>query len=335
MNFLRKLLFPFSLLYGGITALRNFLYNKGFLKSKSYDFPVICVGNLSTGGTGKSPMIEFLISFLKDNHKIAVLSRGYKRKTSGYREVIITSSVEEVGDEPLQFKKKYPDITVAVCEDRQTGIKKLKSMADVVLLDDAFQHRKVKASLNILLTPFDELYMDDCMLPTGNLREPKFGAKRADVIVVTKCPENISNSTMEAVKRKLKPKPHQEIYFSKIGYSSEIKNGAEWKPLSYLKNQEFFLVTGIANPKPLVEFLKNKGLNFEEKSFPDHHNFTTAEIEVLKNHSLILTTEKDFMRLQPITSATEVYYLPIKTVILNEAESSFKRRIEREVNLKK
>ena len=216
MNFLRKLLFPFSLLYGGITALRNFLYNKGFLKSKSYDFPVICVGNLSTGGTGKSPMIELLISFLKDNHKIAVLSRGYKRKTSGYREVIITSSVEEVGDEPLQFKKKYPDITVAVCEDRQTGIKKLKSMADVVLLDDAFQHRKVKASLNILLTPFDELYMDDCMLPTGNLREPKFGAKRADVIVVTKCPENISDSTMEAVKRKLKPKPHQEIYFFKF-----------------------------------------------------------------------------------------------------------------------
>ncbi len=334
MNFLRKLLFPFSLLYGGITALRNFLYNKGFLKSKSYDFPVICVGNLSTGGTGKSPMIELLVSFLKDEHKIAVLSRGYKRKTTGYREVLASNSVEEVGDEPLQFKRKYPDITVAVCEDRQTGIEKLKSLADVVLLDDAFQHRKVKASLNILLTSFDKLYSNDCILPTGNLREPKCGAKRADIIVVTKCPEYGGDFNMEEIKRKLKPKALQEIYFSIIGYSSEIKNETESKPLSYLKNQDFLLVTGIANPKPLVDFLKNGGLNFEEKSFPDHHNFTTSEIEGLKKHRLILTTEKDFMRLQPIANATEIYYLPIKTVILNEAEASFKRRIEREVRLK-
>lgn len=334
MNFLRKLLFPFSLLYGGITALRNFLYNKGFLKSKSYDFPVICVGNLSTGGTGKSPMIELLVSFLKDEHKIAVLSRGYKRKTSGYREVLISNSVEEVGDEPLQFKKKYPEITVAVCENRQTGIEKLKDLANVVLLDDAFQHRKVKASLNILLTSFDRLYINDCMLPAGNLREPKFGAKRADIIVVTKCPENLYNSKMEEIKQKLKLKTHQEIYFSRIDYSSVIKNETESKPLSYLKNLEFLLVTGIANPKPLVEFLKNKGLNFDEKSFPDHHNFTTSEIEALKKHALILTTEKDFMRLQPIAKATEIYYLPIKTVILNEAESSFKARIKREVKLK-
>lgn len=334
MNFLRKLLFPFSLLYGGITALRNFLYNKGLLKSKMYNFPVICVGNLSTGGTGKSPMIELLVSFLKDEYKIAVLSRGYKRKTTGYREVLAANSVEEVGDEPLQFKKKYPEITVAVCEDRQTGIEKLKNLADVVLLDDAFQHRKVKASLYILLTSFDKLYSDDCMLPTGNLREPKCGAKRADIIVVTKCPENMNDSKMEEIKQKLKPKPNQEIYFSKIGYSSEIKNDTESKTLTYLKNQNFLLVTGIANPKPLVEFLKNEGLNFEEKTFSDHHNFTTSEFEGLKKHRLILTTEKDFMRLQQITSATEIYYLPIKTVILNGAEATFKRRIEREIKLK-
>lgn len=335
MNFLRKLLFPFSLLYGGITALRNFLYNKGLLKSKMYNFPVICVGNLSTGGTGKSPMIELLVSFLKDEYKIAVLSRGYKRKTTGYREVLATNLVEEVGDEPLQFKKKYPEITVAVSEDRQTGIEKLKNVADIVLLDDAFQHRKVKASLNILLTSFDKLYSNDCMLPTGNLREPKFGAKRADVIVVTKCPENCSDSKIEKIKQKLKPKVHQEIYFSKIGYSSEIKNEKQTIALSYLKNQKFLLVTGIANPKPLVDFLKNKGLNFEEKTFPDHHNFTTSEIEGLKKHPLILTTEKDFMRLQQITNATEIYYLPIKTVILNDGETSFKKRIEREVKLSK
>ncbi len=329
MNLLRKLLFPFSLLYGGITALRNFLYNKGFLKSKLYNFPVICVGNLSTGGTGKSPMIEFLISFLKDNHQIAVLSRGYKRKTTGYREVLKSSVVEEVGDEPLQFKHKFPEITVAVCEDRQIGIEKLQKVADVILLDDAFQHRKVKASLNILLTSFDKLYSNDCMLPTGNLREPKFGAKRADIIVVTKCPENISDSEIENIKQKLRPKKHQQIYFSKIGYSPEIMNETETKPLGYLNDKEFLLVTGIANPKPLVEFLNKEGLNFDGKFFPDHHNFTPSEIKELKKHFLILTTEKDFMRLQALANDTKIYYLPISTVILNNAEASFKKRVKK------
>lgn len=328
MKLLRKLLFPFSLIYGGVTALRNLLYNKGWLKSKAYNFPVICVGNLSTGGTGKSPMIEFLVSFLKSNLNIAVLSRGYKRKTTGYREVLENSTVEEVGDEPLQFKKKYPQITVAVCEDRQTGIEKLQHSADVVLLDDAFQHRKVQASLNILLTPFDNLYSDDCLLPAGNLREPKNGANRANIIVVTKCLETIEKSKIEEIKRKLKPKPNQEIYFSKIGYSSEIKNATVSKSLDYLKSKNFLLVTGIANPKPLVSFLKSQGLHFQEKDFPDHHNFTKNEIDNLKTHKLILTTEKDFMRLQPLATATEIYYLSIRTIIMNGAEADFKKKIE-------
>ena len=292
------------------------------------------MGNLSTGGTGKSPMIELLVSFLKDNQKLAILSRGYKRKTTGYREVLTESTVEEVGDEPLQFKKKFPEITVAVCEDRQTGIEKLQNKADVILLDDAFQHRKVTASVNILLTSFDDLYVNDCMLPTGNLREPKFGANRADIIVVTKCPENISDATIESIKRKLRPKSHQEIYFSKIGYASEIKNPKKKKPLSSLKNEEFLLVTGIANPKPLIGFLKKEGLNFKEKSFPDHHNFTSSEIDELKRHSLILTTEKDFMRLEVLSSATEIYYLPIKTVILKDEEMKFKISIKNAIREK-
>ncbi|WP_026450587.1 tetraacyldisaccharide 4'-kinase [Aequorivita capsosiphonis] len=334
MNLLRKLLFPFSLLYGGITALRNWLYNKGLLKSKAYTLPVICVGNLSTGGTGKSPMIELLISFLKDDYKIAVLSRGYKRKTTGYRAVLLKSSVEEVGDEPLQFKTKFPEITVAVCEDRQTGIEKLQKTAEVILLDDAFQHRKVKASLNILLTSFDKLYSNDCMLPTGNLREPKFGANRAQIIVVTKCPENIDNSKMEAIKRKLKPQSYQEVYFSKIGYSSQIMNETEVKPLEYLRSKKFLLVTGIANPKPLIHFLEQEGLHFETKSFPDHHNFSASEMEQLGEHKLILTTEKDYMRLQALTNKTEIYFLPIKTVILNGAESLFKNEVVTEAKLK-
>ena len=334
MKLLRILLFPFSLLYGGITALRNWLYNINFLKSKTYKLPVICVGNLSTGGTGKSPMIELLVSFLKDEQHVAVLSRGYKRKTSGYREVFINSSVDEVGDEPLQFKKKFSEITVAVCEDRQIGIEKLKVTATAILLDDAFQHRKVKASLNILLTPFNNLYSNDCMLPTGNLREPKFGAKRAGIIVVTKCPENISEATIEAIKIKLKPQPYQEVYFSKIGYAANIQNESAQKPLSYLKDSTFHLVTGIANPIPLISYLKKEGLVFTESRFADHHNFTDSEKKELKKHPLILTTEKDFMRLQSLSDAVEIYYLPIKTVILNGAEETFKSRVKKEMGAK-
>lgn len=334
MNFLRWLLFPFSVLYGCVTTLRNLFYNKGLLKSKAYTIPVICVGNLSTGGTGKSPMIEYLVSFLKTDSKIAVLSRGYKRKTSGFREVFTSSSVAEVGDEPLQFKKKFPEITVAVCEDRQTGIEKLKKEAEVILLDDAFQHRKVSASLTILLTSFHQLYIDDFMLPTGNLREPRIGAKRADIIVVTKCPENTDASKMEEIARRLMLKPFQELYFSKIGYSTEIRNLGEVKPLEYLAGKHFLLVTGIADPSPLVLFLKEKKMHFVEKYFPDHHHFTTAELEALGESKLILTTEKDFMRLQPLTTKTEIYYLPISTVFLGNGKAAFRKRIEMELGAK-
>ena len=279
-------------------------------------------------------MVELLVSFLKDKNEVAVLSRGYKRKTTGFREVLPNSSVEDVGDEPLQFKRKFPEITVAVCEDRQTGIEKLRKTAAVILLDDAFQHRKVKASLNILLTPFNDLYVDDFMMPSGNLREPKWGANRADIIVVTKCPENLEASKIEAIIQEIKPKPYQEIYFSKIGYSSEIKNNSETKPIEYLMGKEFLLVTGIANPKPLIEFLKKKGLKFEEKSFPDHHNFSATEINSLKKNELILTTEKDFMRLKAHENENEMYYLPIETIILNNGEAAFKKSIEKEVSQK-
>jgi len=335
MKLFRKLLFPFSLLYGGVTALRNLLYDKGILKSKAYDFPVICVGNLSTGGTGKSPMIELLVSYLKDDCKIAVLSRGYKRKTTGFRAVLITSTVEEVGDEPLQFKHKFPEINVAVCEDRQTGIEKLRKTAELVLLDDAFQHRKVRASLNILLTSYNDLYINDCILPAGNLREPKSGATRAQIIVVTKCPDTLDSERMEKIIRRLKPNSKQEVYFSKIGYSSHIINETEKRPLEYLRNREFILVTGIANPKPLIAYLKKEEFNFEIKSFPDHHNFSNSEIEQLSKHKLILTTEKDYTRLKLLASRTEIYFLPIKTVILNDSESLFKESIIKEARIEK
>ena len=332
MKLLRKILFPFSILYGGVTALRNICYNRGWLKSKSYPFPVICVGNLTTGGTGKTPMIEFLIMLLKGDYNVAVLSRGYKRNTKGYVEVLTTSTVQETGDEPLQFKQKFPDVAVAVCENRQVGVEKLAPIADIVLLDDAFQHRKVKASFNILLTQYNQLYTDDYMLPTGNLREPRSGAKRANIVVVTKCPETLNTSRITEITKKLNLNPNQELYFSKIGYAATIKNKTETHPLQFLADKNFTLVTGIAKPEQLVEYLKNRNFNFRHKSFPDHHNFSISEIEELTKHLLILTTEKDFMRLQQLMDTTNLYYLPISTVFLDATAVQFKERIVNSLN---
>jgi len=331
MKFLRKLLLPFSWIYGSVLALRNLFYDLGWFESKSYNKPIICVGNLSTGGTGKSPMIEFLIDFLKEEYQVAVLSRGYKRKSKGFKEVFVNSTVEEVGDEPLQFKKKFPNVTVSVCANRQEGIEKLKTKADVILLDDAFQHRKVKASTNILLTTFSDLFYKDFVLPAGNLRESKAGARRADVIVVTKCPEKVSYARLQEIQFEMKLKPHQKIYFSKIGYDKNIMGISESLPLEYLLEKEFTLVTGIANPKPLINFLKEENFNFEHKKYPDHHDFTTSEIDDLKGKEIILTTEKDFVRLQPKLEKFAIYYLPIKTIILKEQERFFKDYIVEEI----
>ena len=322
---------PFSLLYGSILALRNLCYDKGWFKSKSYAIPIICVGNLSTGGTGKSPMIEYLISFLKEDYKVAVLSRGYKRKTDGFRDVLINSKAEDVGDEPLQIKRKFPEVMVAVCADRQEGIEKIRIKANVILLDDAFQHRKVSASTNILLTAFNDLYVHDMVLPAGNLRESKRGAKRADLVMVTKCPEKHSHAKLQEIQYLLNLKPTQKIYFSKIIYDDSICGISKTLPLNYLLNKNFTLVTGIANSKPLVEFLKQNQFNFEHKKFPDHHHFSNSEIKNFKEKEIILTTEKDFVRLQSRLNKSAIYYLPIKTAILNEQEKFFKEYIINEI----
>ena len=224
-------------------TIRNICYDKKWLKSISYPLPVFCVGNLSMGGTGKSPMIEYLIRFLKDDYQIGVLSRGYKRKTSGFREVLVSSKVEDVGDEPLQFKKKFPKIVVAVCANRREGIDRIKSNVDLILLDDAFQHRKVNASKNILLTSYHKLYVNDCVLPVGNLRESKKGARRADIVVVTKCPEQHSYAKLKEIQNDLNLLSEQKVYFSKITYDKLIYGITEKLPLSHLKNKKFTLVT--------------------------------------------------------------------------------------------
>ena len=329
MKRLRKLLFPFAIVYGWIVIARNFFYDNewfGF-KSTTYKKPIICVGNLSVGGTGKSPMIELLIMMFKEQYDLAVLSRGYKRKTKGYIEVTATHLASQTGDEPLQMKQKFPGTLVAVCEDRRTGIEHLLPNADVILLDDAFQHRKVKAGFTILLTPFDDLYYEDYFLPAGNLRESRKGAHRADMIVVTKCPEKVAYARLQEIQFLLQLQPHQKVYFAKIGYGDTIIGATETQHLQYLIDKPFTLVTGIANPGPLVTFLKEQGFSFTHKKFADHHNFSGAEISALQKEELILTTEKDFMRLQVPLGKYAMYYLPIKTIILNQQESFFKQTI--------
>jgi len=327
MKLLRKILFPLSLIYGGVAALRNYFYDRGWFESKIFDKPVICVGNLSVGGTGKSPMIEFLIEFLIEEFRVAVLSRGYKRKTKGYKEVMIDSATRDVGDEPLQFKQNFPEVTIAVCANRREGIEKLKENADIILLDDAFQHRKVKASINIVLTPFNDLYINDMVLPAGNLREFKSGAKRADIIVVTKCPDGVAYAQLQKIQFELKLEDYQKLYFSKIGYEESIYGPSETLSLYYLQDKKFTLVTGIAKPKPLVDFLKHKQFDFTHEKFPDHHEFSASEVKKLKKNEIILTTEKDYMRLQPKLGKFAIYYLPIKTLILREQEGFFKKAV--------
>lgn len=334
MRIFRKLLFPFALLYGLITGIRNFLYTSRILKSKAYDIPVICVGNLNTGGTGKSPMIEYLIKLLKQDYRLASLSRGYKRKTKGYHLLNGSEAGNEVGDEPLQFKRKFPDVLVAVDENRQNGINKLlEEKAEVILLDDAFQHRKVRAGLNLLLTAYSDLYIDDFMLPSGNLREPYSGAARANIIIVTKCPENLTGAEQERIRVKLELRNYQQLFFSFIKYGDEIFSAEKNLNLKRLKNEEFTLVTGIANPKPLTGFLRKKQLKFTHKAFPDHHDFSGAELNRLKKENLILTTEKDFMRLSGKLPREKLFYLPIAVGFLNN-EATFQEAVRTFVNKK-
>ena len=314
MKFLRIILFPVVPIYYMVTWLRNWLYDQGIKSSKSYDIPVICVGNLSTGGTGKTPMIEYLIRLLKDEKSIATLSRGYKRITEGYELADQGATADTIGDEPFQFFRKFKDIKVAVDGNRQNGISQLLQLEDkpeVILLDDAYQHRKVKAGFNILLTTYYNLYSNDIVLPTGNLREPRSGAKRADIIVVTKCPEAISESEKAKISKDLKVKPHQQLVFSSIRYAEKVVSTHSEMALQSLP--EFTLVTGIANAKPLVDFLKNKGLKFEHIEYPDHYSFRINDIEDLAKKELIITTEKDFVRLVDNDSLeAKLFYLPIE-----------------------
>ncbi|WP_196890475.1 tetraacyldisaccharide 4'-kinase [Aureivirga marina] len=329
MKKLRKILFPFSILYGGITSVRNKLFDVGVLKSTSFDFPTIVVGNLSVGGTGKTPQIEYLIRLLKDSYQTAVLSRGYKRSTEGFIMADATVNAEMIGDEPYQYFRKFQNITVAVDANRVHGIqeiKKQKPETEIVLLDDAFQHRKLDAGFYILLTSYDSLYSEDLMLPAGNLREYKSGVKRAKAIIVTKCPENLSLEEQKKIQKKLKLDSNQELFFSKISYDETLISHEKTKELSDILDYEIVLVTGIAKPKPLVSFLEQKGVKLHHIEFPDHHHFTEQDIlkikdkyhEIPTEKKLILTTEKDYVRI--FVKLDAVYYIPIKTTFFSRED---------------
>lgn len=316
MKFIRILLFPVVPIYYLVTWIRNKCFDLGWLSSKSYALPIISVGNLSTGGTGKSPTIEYLVRLLQDNHKLATLSRGYKRESQGFHIANDKSNAKQLGDEPYQFFRKFNDLIVAVDANRQNGIANLIDLKnpDVILLDDAFQHRKVKPGFSILLTSYHNLYSKDIVLPTGNLREPRSGASRADIIVVTKCPKGISNAEKASIISELKPRTKQQVFFSSIEYSNTVYSSSGERELNILNNTKFTLVTGIANPKPLLDFLDEQGLDYEHLAFDDHHQFSATEINMLKEKPLILTTEKDYVRLEgqfESSERTQLFYLPI------------------------
>jgi tetraacyldisaccharide 4'-kinase len=335
MNLLRKILFPFAILYGLITSIRNFLFDKGILKSHSFDVPVIAVGNLSVGGTGKTPQIEYLIRLLSPKYKVATLSRGYKRKSEGFVLADSSSNAEILGDEPFQFYTKFKNIQVAVDADRKNGIEQLLSQPEtrgigerseakpeVILLDDAFQHRKVKAGFYILLTAYGDLYSDDFMLPTGNLREGRSGAKRANVVVVTKCPATLSLDEQNKIKTKLKLEPNQDLYFSYIDYDDSIYSEDKALKVDEVKNVDKLLLAGIAKPEPFFGYLQHE--NEECLTYPDHHHFTENDIDNIKNKSqnkIIITTEKDFVRLKESISKEQLFYLPIRSSFLSASES--------------
>ena len=276
------LLYPLSLIYGFITAVRNFLYDADILKSTSLPVPVICVGNITVGGTGKTPHTEYLVDLLEKNFKVATLSRGYKRKTKDFRIASISATVSEIGDEPLQIFRKFPDTLVAVDRNRVSGVWRIlhhRPGTQVIILDDGFQHRSITPGLSILLTDFDRPFMHDHMLPYGNLREDKSNMRRADIILITKCPENLSPIQRRLIVKSIAKAPYQNLYFTTLSYGAPLpvfgeKNGMESSlDLSKCTGSGIVLLTGIANPKPLREYLEKFFGEIKELAFPDHYAY--------------------------------------------------------------
>lgn len=350
MNYLRLLLLPFSFLYGLVVWFRNRLYDKGLLSQESFDLPVLVVGNLEVGGTGKSPMIEYLIRLLRKKYKLAILSRGYGRKIPGYRVVSDSSTAYQAGDEPLQFKRKFPDLTVAVSEQRVEGIRQLKDTHDAILLDDAFQHRALKPGFSILLFDYNRLRHPKFFLPAGNYRDDFMERRRADLLVVTKCPANLDEDSKAMIMSRLAVKDQKKpVCFASIKYGQlqqtyprqllPDEQKAE-KQLSLKKDSHVLVITGIARPEPFVEYMRDRVQMVEHMSFSDHHRFTDQDIKRIKRtfdrlpgqNKLIVTTEKDMMRLtqekfEPIIKNWPLFYIPIELYFIGKGGKVFDQHV--------
>jgi tetraacyldisaccharide 4'-kinase len=331
-TYLRYLLLPFSLIYGLILLIRNKLFDQGILKSAAFELPVICIGNLAVGGSGKTPVTEYLVNLLQGK-RIAILSRGYGRNTKGFLLANADSTATTIGDEPLQYFHKFKDITVAVCEDRTKGINLLKNDHDVILLDDAFQHRKVSAGLNILLFEYAKFFKPQFLLPAGNLREPFSGFKRANLVLVTKAPLPITKKDQSNIERKFKAAPQVPVLFSYLTYQNLIPVYSKQLVAPDIDGTlHVHLLSGIANPKPLYDYLKQQSKAVVHHEFPDHYQFSSKDIVRLvasfKNdtavHKVIVTTEKDAKRLldasiKELLLDLPIFYLPVQ-IVINEAD---------------
>jgi tetraacyldisaccharide 4'-kinase len=340
MNNWRWLLLPFSLIYGLVVIVRNWLYDGGLLKSRRFAIPVICVGNLDVGGAGKSPMTEYLVRLLRQDNRLATLSRGYGRNTQGFLIASANATAAEIGDEPSQFKHKFQDVTVAVCEDRATGIQNLKKDHNLVILDDGYQHRAVKPGFSILMFDYGKIYDPHWLLPAGNMREPFSGRWRADILVVSKCPENMPIAEQTSIAERLEPLPFQALFFSSIAYQPLQDMKGKKALISPDADTTVFLLTGIANPAPLVRHIKNITPHIIHHNYPDHHRFSLKNIAKLADEfqacpaqkKVIITTEKDAQRLgehelQPAVEKLPVMVLPVAARFLNDSGAQFNQLV--------
>lgn len=335
------LFYPFAGLYWLVTYIRNKFFDWGLLHSKSYKKPIICVGNLSVGGTGKSPFVIYLIGLLKDSHLIGIMSRGYGRKTKGYQFANYETTYEEIGDEPMQFFERFKNkIIVGVDEKRVHGIDNLIKdfNPDLFILDDAFQHRYVKAGLYILLTDYNHPYYEDHILPLGRLREGQYGTKRAQIVVVTKCPHDLTQDEKNSIEKKLKLQPYQSLFFSTIIYEKRVISLNRTLAVDDILSYSILLVTGIAKYQDILDYAEEKFSTVTHLKFKDHHNFSKSDVDEigktylnLKGNAIILTTEKDFTRLKHFQLLKDIlFYLPIN-VKLDKPEE-FKKLINKYVD---
>lgn len=340
----RVLVFPFALLYGVVVFFRNKMFDWGIIRSKEFDTPVISIGNLSVGGAGKTPHVEYLVRLLKQDYNVATLSRGYKRKTRGFRIVKQHATATEVGDEPNQFKNKFRKITVAVDGNRRRGIQEIKRLdpyANIILLDDAYQHRYVKPGLSILITDYHNPYPSDFLMPSGSLREHARGARRADIIIVSKTPNVLSPITKRRLYHEINPLPNQDLYFSYLKYGKLRrvfeKGDGEKIPQKF---NSILMITGIANPYPLEDHVRAKCIDLEKICYPDHHKYSKSDIKkILKSYNnifspkkAIVTTEKDATRLRSavgneLLNNLPLYFIPVEVGFHKGQKQKFDRRV--------